>query len=168
MGQVNTCVRILNLAPEVLQGGTYGFNYDWWGFGILLYEMLVGVPPFMDDNKQILYRKIVDEEPSFNFLGHDITTSDNAKDLIFQLLQKNPTERIKPRDIPLHKWFQEIKFGDVFLGKYKSPFVPKIKGLNDYSNFDKEFLNEECVSPVKKHKEVRDILELNSGKLLLN
>ena len=74
--------------------------------------------------------------------------------------------RLKPKDIPNHPWFKEISFDNVFQGKVKSPYVPKIKGLEDYSNFDKEFLDENCVSPQKKISEVEDLLHQNNGKYI--
>jgi serine/threonine protein kinase len=123
----------------------------------------------MDNDKNLLYQKIVDEDISFKYYGERIKISDDAKDLVKKLLYKNPLKRIKPRDIPSHKWLSDIKFGDILQGKYKSPFVPKIKGLDDYSNFDKEFLEEDCISPKKqrKDKDIHEILLKNAGKFII-
>ena len=53
------------LAPEVLKGEGYGKAVDWWSLGILLYEMISGLPPFFSENVQLMYRKILYSELTF-------------------------------------------------------------------------------------------------------
>ncbi len=122
---------------------------------------MVGVPPFYCDDKQLLYIKIRSQNPNFCYGEEPINISDAAKDLLNSLLMKNPQERIKPNDIPTHPWFNEINFDDVYNLKIKSPFVPSIKGIEDYSNIDPTFLTEEVNSPVKKRvsKKTQKLIE---------
>lgn len=47
------------LAPEVLLGQGYGRSVDWWSLGILIYEMINGLPPFYSENTNIMYRRIL-------------------------------------------------------------------------------------------------------------
>jgi serum/glucocorticoid-regulated kinase 2 len=47
------------LAPELLHGKGYTKTVDWWTLGVLLYEMLCGLPPFYDENVNIMYHKIL-------------------------------------------------------------------------------------------------------------
>lgn len=54
------------LAPEVLIGKGYTKSVDWWTLGILLYEMIGGLPPFYDENHNIMYNKIMNEPLSFH------------------------------------------------------------------------------------------------------
>jgi serine/threonine protein kinase len=112
--------------------------------------MLVGVPPFLHDDKHKLFKKIIIGELDFKFYDEKIKISKDAKDLIYRLLHKNPNMRIKPEDIPYHGWFNGLNFNEILQGKVKSHFVPKVKSFDDFSNIDKEFLDEECFSPQKR------------------
>ena len=64
---------------------------DIWCFGILLYEMVFGVPPFYNKNQSVMLNWIVTIDPFFPKM---IKISDNLKDLILQCLKKDPNERI--------------------------------------------------------------------------
>ena len=65
------------LAPEVLIGNGYTKSVDWWTLGILLYEMLAGLPPFYDENVNKMYNKILQDELVF-----PDNISPDAKDLL--------------------------------------------------------------------------------------
>ena len=83
------------LAPEMLLGCGHDFTVDWWALGILLYEMLVGIPPFFHRNKHRMYYLI--KESPINFpdpVKHGISVSPNARDLICKLLEKNRKKRL--------------------------------------------------------------------------
>lgn len=53
------------LAPELLLGQGYTKTVDWWTLGVLLFEMLTGLPPFYDENTNEMYRKILQDELRF-------------------------------------------------------------------------------------------------------
>jgi len=53
---------VLDAAPELLGGKGYGKEVDWWSFGTLLYEMLTGQPPFVNDDREVMYSKIMNEK----------------------------------------------------------------------------------------------------------
>jgi serine/threonine protein kinase len=53
---------VLDAAPELLGGKGYGKEVDWWSFGTLLYEMLTGQPPFVNDDRAVMYSKIMNEK----------------------------------------------------------------------------------------------------------
>jgi serine/threonine protein kinase len=88
--------------------------------------MLVGVPPFSDQNKQALFKKIVNDEPDFLYFKEKVAISAEARNLITKLLAKDPKQRIKPEDIPFQPFFKNISFDEVFKRKITAPFVPKI------------------------------------------
>jgi serum/glucocorticoid-regulated kinase 2 len=53
------------LAPELLYGQGYTKAVDWWTLGVLLYEMLTGLPPFYSENTNEMYRRILEDELVF-------------------------------------------------------------------------------------------------------
>jgi hypothetical protein len=137
------------IPPEIVKGEDYGCSCDWWSFGILLFEMLNGFPPFAEQNKNTLFKKIIHDDPVFG----DSKLSSECKDLIFLLLKKNVSMRIKPEEIPNHPWFKQINFKDMLDLKLKSEFIPKVKNASDFSNISTEFLKQAVDSPViKKNK----------------
>jgi serine/threonine protein kinase len=76
------------LAPEVVLQEGHGKAVDWWAFGTILFEMMVGIPPFYDENVQEMYDKILHQDITFpDFM------SDEACDLISRLLEKKPNKR---------------------------------------------------------------------------
>ncbi|XP_063219592.1 calcium/calmodulin-dependent protein kinase kinase 1 isoform X2 [Bacillus rossius redtenbacheri] len=89
-------------APEALKGGVFsGKAADIWSMGITLYAFVHGYPPFYDDNVLTLYRKIQNEPVKF---AESSTISDDLKDLIVRMLQKDPTQRITLPEIKMHPW----------------------------------------------------------------
>lgn len=101
------------LAPEMLIGNGHDYTVDWWALGILLYEMLVGIPPFFHRNKHRMYFLI--KESPVNFpdpIKHGIDVSPNARDLIKRLLHKNRKKRLGAhgdvKEILAHPFFSGI------------------------------------------------------------
>lgn len=78
------------LSPEILKKEGHGKASDWWSFGAIIYEMLVGLPPFYSKDRTKLYNNIKNEDPKvdFPFLSAD------AIDLCAKLLIKDPASRL--------------------------------------------------------------------------
>jgi serine/threonine protein kinase len=138
------------IAPEMLQQKPYTKAVDWWSFGILVYEMLCGLPPFYDENTNRMYRAILHDE--VNFPG---STSPLAQDLILKLLERNPRERMGSgdedyREIQSHLFFTGIEWEDVLTKRVMPEWVPTIKDATDTSNFDAEFTQEDVKPPVEE------------------
>lgn len=127
------------LAPEVLTDNNYTRSVDWWGLGVLIYEMLVGESPFPGDDEEEVFDSIVNDDVRYpRFLSPDSVS------LIQKLLQKNPEARLgageeDAAEIKRHKFFQGIDWDVLLAKRIKPPFVPVIKAANDVSNFDQEF-----------------------------
>ena len=73
------------IAPEIIHYQPYGKSVDWWAFGVLLYEMLVGQPPFDGEDEEELFAAITDHNVSY-----PKSLSREAKEICKGLLTKNP------------------------------------------------------------------------------
>ncbi|KAL8616216.1 hypothetical protein ACOMHN_058333 [Nucella lapillus] len=124
------------LAPEIILSKGHNKAVDWWSLGVLIFEMLVGYPPFYADNPFGIYEKILAgkvEWPKFIDLV--------AKDLIKKLLVQDRTRRLGNMkngadDIKRHKWFKSVDWDSVMAKKVQAPIVPKVSHAGDTSNFE--------------------------------
>uniref|UniRef100_A0A8V1A7C0 protein kinase C n=1 Tax=Gallus gallus TaxID=9031 RepID=A0A8V1A7C0_CHICK len=126
------------IAPEILQGLKYTFSVDWWSFGVLLYEMLIGQSPFHGDDEDELFESIRVDTPHY---PRWITKE--SKDLLEKLFERDPTRRLGVTgNIRDHPFFKTINWTTLEKREIDPPFKPKVKSASDYNNFDREFLNE--------------------------
>ncbi|CDS13492.1 hypothetical protein LRAMOSA05668 [Lichtheimia ramosa] len=129
------------LAPELLLGQSYTKSVDWWTLGVLLYEMMTGLPPFYDQDTNEMYRKILQDELRFP----DDMSSD-AQSLLRGLLTRDPDERLGnngSEGIKDHPFFASIDWRRLQQKKVQPPFKPTIESAFDTSNFDDEFTSKE-------------------------
>lgn len=83
------------ISPEMILGTGHDHTLDWWALGVLIYEMLVGCPPFYHKNQHQMYKKIKENSvkwPNPERIG--FTISDVAKDLVTKLLEKDRMKRL--------------------------------------------------------------------------
>eukprot|EP01053_Blabericola_migrator_P005843 Blabericola_migrator_1__5842@NODE_295_length_10235_cov_141_552026_g242_i0_p4_GENE_NODE_295_length_10235_cov_141_552026_g242_i0NODE_295_length_10235_cov_141_552026_g242_i0_p4_ORF_typecomplete_len516_score54_36Pkinase/PF00069_25/4_2e75Pkinase_Tyr/PF07714_17/1_3e44Kinaselike/PF14531_6/2_5e17Kdo/PF06293_14/2_9e07Pkinase_fungal/PF17667_1/6_6e07WaaY/PF06176_11/6_9e07APH/PF01636_23/2_6e05RIO1/PF01163_22/8_8e05YrbLPhoP_reg/PF10707_9/0_076YukC/PF10140_9/0_077ActFrag_cataly/PF09192_10/0_12FTA2/PF13095_6/2 len=141
------------LAPEIIQSKGHGKSVDWWALGILIFEMLVGAPPFYDENPMNIYKKVLEGNVEFpEYL------ESKAKDLIRKLLTQDRTKRYGclkygAEDVKRHKWFRGIDWQECFDRKIRAPFIPGVKGPDDTSMFDSYPESSESDSTVLTAKE---------------
>ncbi|XP_062411123.1 calcium/calmodulin-dependent protein kinase type II subunit beta isoform X16 [Sardina pilchardus] len=91
------------LSPEVLRKEAYGKPVDIWACGVILYILLVGYPPFWDEDQHKLYQQIKAGAYDFPSPEWDTVTPE-AKNLINQMLTINPTKRISAQEALKHPW----------------------------------------------------------------
>eukprot|EP00826_Nyctotherus_ovalis_P049568 TRINITY_DN6004_c0_g3_i4.p1 TRINITY_DN6004_c0_g3~~TRINITY_DN6004_c0_g3_i4.p1 ORF type:complete len:448 (+),score=149.48 TRINITY_DN6004_c0_g3_i4:144-1487(+) len=140
------------MAPEVVLSKGHNKAVDWWGLGILLYEMLVGIPPFYHDNQLTMYQYITSRAVIFpDPVKHKITVNPSAKDLILKLLVKNDRERLGsgPEDgeeILRHPFFAGVNVEDLLAKKTKAEYLPPIGDTYNVDGFDPTLTEEESVN----------------------
>ncbi|KAH0792239.1 AGC family protein kinase [Histomonas meleagridis] len=130
------------LAPEMLQRQPYTKAVDWWSYGVLIFEMLTGLPPFYDENINAMYRAILNDDIEF-----PSSMSAEAKDFVSKLLDRNPSTRLGSSDkdveeIKAHPFFAAIDWKAVYDKKYEPEWIPPITDATDVSQFDDEFTSE--------------------------
>nr|XP_028564662.1 calcium/calmodulin-dependent protein kinase type II subunit beta isoform X5 [Podarcis muralis] len=91
------------LSPEVLRKEAYGKPVDIWACGVILYILLVGYPPFWDEDQHKLYQQIKAGAYDFPSPEWDTVTPE-AKNLINQMLTINPAKRITAHEALKHPW----------------------------------------------------------------
>ena len=139
------------LSPEVILGKGHNRPADWWSLGILIYEMLYGIPPFYSSDVQTMYRKAIREKVVFK---KKTSISKEAKDIILKLLHKSQKKRLGSQadslEVLSHPWFDDLDWSKLLEKKLKSPFKPEIKGDAWLRNFDDEFTQEEARDSIAK------------------
>lgn len=143
------------LAPEIILNKGHGKAVDWWEFGILLYEMLVGIDPFNDEDPMKICQKILKGKVKF-----PTNISSNAKSLIKHLLVQDLSKRYGNLkggvdDIKNHRFFKELDWNDLINQKIQPPYIPKVKGSGDVSNFEEldESEDEDEAEEIKPSKD---------------
>ncbi|XP_046828589.1 serine/threonine-protein kinase N isoform X1 [Vespa crabro] len=146
------------LAPEVLTETSYTRAVDWWGLGVLIFEMLVGESPFPGDDEEEVFDSIVNDEVRYpRFLSLE------AIAIMRRLLRKNPDRRLgsserDAEDVKKQAFFRHIAWDDLLLRRVKPPFVPVIHSVEDVSNFDEEFTSEKPqLTPPKDPRPLSDM-----------
>ena len=138
-------------SPEMITFEGHTFMTDWWSFGILLYELLYGNTPFFNVDKNRMFDLINAGSLSFPksicLEGEDkprtYKVSDDAKNIISKLLEKDPGTRLGRKgldEIKKHPFFSGINFEDLKKKKVKAHFKPTIDKDDMTNNFDEEYL----------------------------
>ncbi len=142
------------LAPEVIVGdkknpSRYGKDVDWWALGILMFEMLVGRPPFFHDDVQRMYNMIMHMplDEAIGKIHASIELPSDVRAILHAFLAKEPKHRLGfgPEDakpIKQHSFFTSINWEALERREIPSPYRPKVKDEMDTSNFDKQFTSE--------------------------
>merc|ERR1719251_721639 len=114
------------LAPEVLQQQGHGKAVDWWSFGTLLYEMMTGLPPFYNQNLNVMYEKILHAPiPMPKYLSKE------ARSLFLGLLERDPRRRLgsskeDASEIKEHVFFKGLDWIMLLAKQIEPPHKPRV------------------------------------------
>ncbi|KAJ4708690.1 Serine/threonine-protein kinase [Melia azedarach] len=124
------------IAPEVLMKKGYGMECDWWSLGAIMYEMLVGYPPFYSDDPVTTCRKIVHWRNHLKF-PEEARLTPEAKDLICRLLcdVEHRLGTLGADQIKAHPWFKDIVWDKLY--ELEAAYKPEVNGELDTQNFMK-------------------------------
>ncbi|ORX87490.1 Pkinase-domain-containing protein [Anaeromyces robustus] len=153
------------IAPEVLfdSGKGHSYEVDIWSLGVIMYTLLVGKPPFQTREVEAIYKKIKENNYSF---PPDLIISDNAKQLISQILDKVPENRPTLEEMrrhpflttqPIPKFIPKSAFTTIpEFTEERPPFsnITNVDNKNDYEEEDKKAKEEEVKS--KKNYSKKD------------
>lgn len=136
------------LAPEVIRNSGHGTAVDWWALGILVYEMLIGQPPFWDQNPMRIYEQIVQGHIRFPTAHHHHSTHRPslhvpraARDFILALCKTDPTQRLGhiaggSKRVMEHWFFDGVDWDEIYYRRRRGPIIPRVEWAGDAGNFD--------------------------------
>ncbi|XDT46866.1 Serine/Threonine protein kinases active-site signature [Nakaseomyces glabratus] len=135
------------IAPEIFLYQGYGQDCDWWSLGAIMYECLIGWPPFCSETPQETYRKIMNFEQTLQF-PEDVHISYEAEDLIRRLLTHS-NQRLGRQggadEIKSHPFFRGVDWNTI--RQVEAPYIPKLSSIMDTRFFPTDELENVPDSP---------------------
>ena len=135
------------IAPEVIRQKGYGQEIDWWSLGIIMFEMMIGYPPFFSDSSAETCKKILDWKNTLN-IRPEANISKEAEDILRKLIN-DPENRLGTNgadEIKNHPFFKGIDWKHI-KETLVPPFIPELKNNYDTRYFD-EFEEDEPFYPI--------------------
>lgn len=125
------------MAPEIIKNQGHDFAVDFWSLGVLIFELLVGSPPFSSSEPQKIYAKILD-----GVLKYPPYLSEASKSIISKLCRPRPGQRLGNtkngiKDVRHHRWFSSMNWHKLRVGQLDAPTVRLIRKGPCYINFDR-------------------------------
>ncbi len=135
------------IAPEIFIHQGYGQECDWWSLGAIMFECLVGWPPFCSETPRETYRKILNWQETLQ-IPDDVHLSPESEDLIRRFLTSSE-HRIGTRgganEIKSHPFFKGVNWD--LIREVDAPFIPKLSSITDTRFFPTDELENVPDSP---------------------
>ena len=156
------------VSPETIMGQDITPDADWWAFGVIMYEILIGEPPYNGDSPEEIFNSIINDtkskEPPVGYNDDQITPE--AASLISGLLTKDPTMRLGHNgaaEIKSHIFFQGLHWSA--LRNQEPPFTPKPVDITDTSYFPAEKAFKAADAIGKETTHVKEVCFISSLSL---
>ena len=146
------CGSPMYLSPELFAKKGVNYKCDIYGIGLLMYEIVTNTPAYVAPNIQLLYEKIKRNDINFKVSG----IAGDVKDLLENMLTKNPDDRYTLEEVKKHPYFKDIDFDKVMRKEYGPIIIEKQKKRKTALNMtelDKEIMD----NPNIKTKEQEEI-----------
>ncbi|KAK1625507.1 serine/threonine-protein kinase cot-1 [Colletotrichum phormii] len=142
------------IAPEIFTGHGYTFDCDWWSLGTIMFECLVGWPPFCAEDSHDTYRKIVNWRQTLYF-PDDIQLGVEAENLIRSLIcnTENRLGRSGAHEIKQHSFFRGVEFDS--LRRIRAPFEPRLTSAIDTTYFPTDEIDQTDNATILKAQAVQ-------------
>jgi len=122
------------IAPEVFGKAGYGEECDWWSLGVIMFECIVGYPPFYAEDPMATCRKIVNWKNYLKFPpANEVSISPEAKDLMTRLICDS-SSRMTFAQLKAHPFFEGVDWKTI--RDNEAAIVPVVSSETDSSNFD--------------------------------
>ncbi|XP_040570908.1 serine/threonine-protein kinase tricornered [Lepeophtheirus salmonis] len=131
------------IAPEVFLQTGYSSNCDWWSLGVIMFEMLIGHPPFCSENPQETYRKIMNWKGALVF-PPEVPISESAEETIRKFCCESDFRVSSLDDIKKINFFQGVDWDHI--RERPAAIAVNVKSIDDTSNFD-EFTETDLTLP---------------------
>ena len=138
------------IAPEVFKQKGYGQEIDWWSLGVIMFEMMIGYPPFYSDSSTETCKKILDWENNLE-IRDEVNISKDAVDILKKLIN-NPEKRLGKNganEVKQHPFFKDVDWKHI-KETMIPPFIPELKGPLDTKYFD-EYEESEPFYPINNN-----------------
>ncbi|MCQ2816314.1 MAG: protein kinase [archaeon] len=123
------------MSPEVMCGQEHGIAVDYFALGVIGYEFMMGIRPYLGNSRKEIKEKIMARQVRIKKEEIPPGWSIAAVDCINKLLIRKPSKRLGYhglKEIKNHPWFKDFNFGELYLGEMKSSFIPKGEDNYDF------------------------------------
>ena len=155
------------MAPEVLFGKNHTIAVDYFACGVMCYEFMKGVKPYLGKNRKEIKEKVREKEIKIDRRNLSEGWSMEAADFINQMIQRQPNRRLGYKggisEVKKHPWLRDINWKDLYNGLVNAPFIP-------YG--EKNYLYKFCTEVDKKGEETeqryKDIINSNDYQTIFD
>ena len=151
------------MSPEVLCGQNHTIAVDYFALGIMGYEFMLGVRPYLGKSRKEIKEKVMAKQAIIHKNDIQEGWSLEAADCINKLLQRKPAKRLGvngAKDVKKHIWFKNYPWNDLYNFKLTSPFIPP-----NEDNFDYKYCNNVEKQGLKTKERYAEIIISDNYKL---